>query len=724
MGLFRMGLWIISGQGCAGMCGPRYRWEEENAEKTMSFYSDNFSDTDVIPWNWRERTRLRIQEAYDFCLTIRPSSRWSQNKKEVSDASDLLGPLSPMSEPFEGMEQILAAVGFPSAPPPARRGLLSEDLFEMPKGELSPRTDTPPELSSIIPRVVQRDSKDRDTAGPAGPMKNLPYPFTAQGAHMSSKDRVPFPPSPVPPDEEDSSEEEDEDEDEVEGEGEDADEEDDIVIGVEGSEDPSSGRASGSMSSLGQPVASRYPFQFRRPARGQSLSSGSRMTRQSQANTHSSQSRVSQGTRSTRNRESTDSHSPRSNYTTSDAAHSSPISVSQSSGPIPMPPRHPRSRARAGTVPSPSDHSSPSPIPVVFPRSGRPRARTRVDSGITQAFGGYRSGSEPAVQASDDMEHEMSEMDAELGDDVVPDAPESEGSHEAAEREDILGLLSDSRGPSPRTSLAALRHRSSNLSHHRTHGSRSGSNSRTNSHSGSSSSRSRAGSISMSVRSRAQSLMQNIGAASHSSLELVQNVVMRSRANSSMARLEDDVTYYSSDGRTHSRSGSGSDAIQSSGENNTFGHPLRTQWTNQQQQEPVEEESRIEDDLRGEEEEPTVSQSRSLSSGLHESRSNLSIHVPGTRHQASEQTTSPPELPSEPAGLAIPSGSGGRRPEQAFSVSSGSPPDISTAAQSFVTAPATVEGATTDSSGRTVSSWGTIPGMHMADRSNGTWRPA
>ena len=57
-------------------------------------------------------------------------------------------------------------------------------------------------------------------------------------------------------------------------------------------------------------------------------------------------------------------------------------------------------------------------------------------------------------------------------------------------------------------------------------------------------------------------------------LELAQTEIC-SRANSSMARLEEN----SSDGRTHSRSGSGLDAVLcsngSSNENHTFGHPLR-----------------------------------------------------------------------------------------------------------------------------------------------------
>jgi hypothetical protein len=84
---FRIGLWIVSGQICAGFCGPRYRWEEEQSEKRASSIADNDSETDAIPWNWREGTQLRVQEAFDFCLTVCPSSRWSTMKKEASDAN-------------------------------------------------------------------------------------------------------------------------------------------------------------------------------------------------------------------------------------------------------------------------------------------------------------------------------------------------------------------------------------------------------------------------------------------------------------------------------------------------------------------------------------------------------------------------------------------------------------------------------------------------------------
>ncbi|KAF8419239.1 hypothetical protein L210DRAFT_3347969, partial [Boletus edulis BED1] len=56
-----IGLWISSGQGCARLCGPRHRWEEEDHVKTMSIYSDGaIEDVDALPWTWRTCTRLRI----------------------------------------------------------------------------------------------------------------------------------------------------------------------------------------------------------------------------------------------------------------------------------------------------------------------------------------------------------------------------------------------------------------------------------------------------------------------------------------------------------------------------------------------------------------------------------------------------------------------------------------------------------------------------------------
>ncbi|KAJ7207873.1 hypothetical protein GGX14DRAFT_634252 [Mycena pura] len=718
-----IGLWIVSGAGCAGLCGPRHRWEEDDAEKTMSIYTDNISDLEALPWIWREFTAQRVQVAFEFCLTVKPSARWShQKKQEGTEINELLrGPISP-----DGMERVFAAAGLPSAPPPARRGVLSGELFD------SPVTQGAPEFGDIIPKVVQRLSKER-VAGPSSPLMSLPYPFTEPGAQMSSRDRVPFPPSPGHSDQKETSEssEEDDDEDDEDEEGEEDDEDEDEAddeapVGGVGSEEPSSGRASGSMSSLGQPVSSRYPFQFRRPARGTSGSSGA-ASHVSPASHNTRSTQFSQTTQSTGNRESSDSHSPQSQHTASASSDSQQLSVAASV--IPMPPRHPqleqgrnRTRARAGTVPVPSASSSSSVlVSVDFPRTGRPRTRTRMDSGVTEAFG---------------VAPEM-ELSIEL--------PESESSHDPehdAEREDQLGLLSGSASasPSPRTSFSALRHRASNLSLHQRRTSRYGSQQsgsvsgslhshlRTQSGSGSSSSRSRTTSVSGGVRSRAQSLLQNIGAASHSSIDLVQGAAQRMRANSSMARLEED----SPSPNTHSRSGSNSDAVASSGgENNTFGHPLRTQWHDaaggvQRVEEAASEhsDSASRDAPSLQAEAALAAEPRRLSPArLQSSQSRTSVFSAPSTHHPSERTVSRPpseeRLMSEPSGIPIIRG--GQPAEDGSGTSSTSSyPDISTAPQSFVTAAATIEGATTESSGRTVSSWGGI--SHMVDRSQGTWQ--
>lgn len=552
----RIGLWILSGQACAGICGPRYRWEEEEHEKAISIYSDGVSEADALPWVWRVCTRLRIQEAYDFCLTVKPPSRLGISKKEGDDR-EVLG-IS--TTPAFDVEQVLAAVGLPSASTPARRVPLSGDLFK-------PKRDnaTIPGLADLVPKVV-RSSTEHGVAGPSAPLSKLPYPLTGYGVQASSKDQIPFPPSPGSRkekrrspvtssvvQEDDSEEEEEEEEEEVEE--------------VEESSEAHP-RTSGSMSSLGQPIMSRYPFQFRRPhARGGSLSSAA-VTRSSPQSdgTPSSNSRSSQtrSTQSTGNGE-TSSDSPMSRGISS--VMSSPTSRYGTGSPIPMPPRHPqpgRGRARAGTVPamlpsSPSSMASPVHIST---------RHTRVHSQDTGNVGlGYDSFlSDPHDEEEEEEEEEEPRM---------MEQPEPEGPHEAAEGEDSVGLL----GVMPRSP------RSSNVSSRRRRGRRdshSGSYiSGSSSQSRSTSSRSRAGSA---VRSRAQSFIQNLSAASRSSLDL-----MHSRANS-MVRLEEDPNMLSSSSlssnarsRSYSRgsasaSASTSEGVQSTnGEagDHTFGRPIR-----------------------------------------------------------------------------------------------------------------------------------------------------
>lgn len=670
-----IGLWILSGQGCAGLCGPRFRWEEEDHEKSVSNYNgDGASEVDTLPWSWRICTRLRIQEAYDFCLTVKPPARWSGTEKK-----DEQGPLGlETSPPFE-VEQVLAAVGLPSVPPLARRGALSEDLFAFPRGESGEAPAPPPELSEIIPKVVKRSSKDKEMTGPSAPLLKLPYPFTGYGAQVSSKDQIPFPPSPgsrkekrrspltsgserpaQDDDEDDDNDEEEESEEEAEAEAE-------IEVEVEdNSEAPP--RTSGSMSSLGQPVSSRYPFQLRRPTRGGSVSSaaGTHSTPRTHpsTNTRSTESRASNSTQSTGNRD-TSSESPHSHGMSSGL--SSPSSGYGS--PIPMPPRHPqpgRGRARAGTVPV---LSSPSPIVYTTP------IRSRVDSDHTETFGGGGCESFLSEEVDDDDEAEEDgeddEEEAEDQDDEpqMMEQPVPEGPHEAAEGEDSVGLLGV--GPrSPKSSMVSSRRR---RGHRSDSGHSQSGRSRSGSRSGSSSSR--AGSA---VRSRTQSLIHSIGAASRSSLDLVQS--MRSRANSSMARLEEDMAF-SSD----SRSRSGSEGVHSSNENYTFGVK------------------------------PPVGQSSG--SRLREAISSPSMYTPSIS-APSEATTShltarPTSREREVEQLGIPRLPYGGQIDD-------SRPDISTAAQSFITAAATLEGTSVSSEPPAI--WQEV--SHMVDRPGTEWRPA
>ncbi|KAG1838230.1 hypothetical protein C8R48DRAFT_782462 [Suillus tomentosus] len=680
-----IGLWILSGQACAGLCGPRFRWEEDDREKSLSNYNgDSASEADALPWHWKICTRLRIQEAYDFCLTVKPPARWSGTAKK-----DEPGPLGlETSPPFE-VDQVLAAVGLSSVPPLARRGALSEDLFALPREVSGEAPAPPPELSEIIPKVVKRSSKDKEMSGPSAPLLKLPYPFAGYGAQVSSKDQIPFPPSPgstkekrrSPPtsgserpaqdDEEDEEEaEEEDDDDDDDDEEEESDEEAEVEIEVENnSEAPP--RTSGSMSSLGQPVSSRYPFQIRRPGRGGSVSSttGTHSTPKTHpsTNTRSTVSRTSTSTQSTGNRD-TSSESPHSHGMSSGL--SSPSSGYGS--PIPMPPRHPqpgRGRARAGTVPA---LSPPSPIVYTAP------TRIRVDSANTETFGGGGYESFLSEEADDDDEagedgEEEEQTEDQYDEPQMMEQPVPEGPHEAAEGEDSVGLLGV--GPrSPKSSMVSSRRRRGHRSDSgRSQSGRSRSNSRSASQSGSSSSR--AGSA---VRSRTQSLIHSIGAASRSSLDLVQSI--RSRANSSMARLEEDTTY-SSD----SRSRSGSEGVHSSNENYTFG-------------------------VR-----PPMAQRSG--SRLRETSSNPSIYTPSIS-APSEATTSrltarPTSREREVERLDIPGRPYGGQSDD-------SRPDISTAAQSFITAAATLEG--TSASSEPPASWQEV--SHMVDRPGTEWRPA
>lgn len=783
----------MSKQRLAGLCGPRHTWEESDQEKSRSIYSEAVSEYaayrssfyhdgsgaggdgaldyagDELAWEWREATRMRVQDAFEFCLTSRRGSagmasvaglRWSsvssgtpyggfgnrnnrrymdrhrrrrsaKGKEPSNEKSEFgredVGAAS--DEGFEGIEKVLAAVGFPNTASPSRRGILSEDLFAAPVAssvlstaqQREPQKQEFPTIEPLRylheeepgpsrgmftglepPKMAKRDSKDKIPGSSTAPLLNLPYPFSKPGTgQVSSNDLVVFPVGGgAKPDSkkskssgsaqgshsgtsnsestsnsgsanasgsgEDNEEEEEEDEDEDEDD-EEADEFD--------SEEPSE-PASGSMSSLGHPInsPSRY-FGARRPGHGRSpsgvssgmSSGGAGVSGGSHAHSHSMSS--SHGTKSvmggasvlsqsTGNKESTDSEfgvvEGRS------LSHgSSPLSA------IPMPPRHPhpqgQGRGRSGTAPSSSStaaalagtlHTTPIAFPTVH------HQRRRADSGRGVMV-------DPALFYGSDIEgqHELNDDDLdELPDDDDDLVSDNDNEDEQGEQEDRVGLLGVPTSPlasHSRTSLSASHSSSSGSpaeARSRTHSSFSIHSSRSRQSSTRARSRSRTHSTQgPSVRERAsslgtsmRSLMQST-AASLTQLDLIMRGATgpaaglgvgggssrpRSRVNSSMARLEEDVVFspssatemderhggnqshngsgvevavastspvvgrlrqeleeagYSSSGGTHSRSGSES----ISAENYTFGRPVLfmkpVQERQDQQQDLVEE---------------------------------------------------------------------------------------------------------------------------------------
>ena len=492
------------------------------------------SGVTTLPWSWKECTLLRVHEAYEFCLTLR-APRTEKSAERPSEGG------------FEGIEKVFAAVGLGGAaqPPPARRGKLSQDLFEGPK-------DAPSRGSSaanghgnghdiVAPPPEARVRETTMTeGGKNSPLKNLPYPFSGFGPRESSEqEQIPFPPSPPVPEEGAEGEHHDE-------EGEEEGIEGDITVEVEGvgegeegeeeeleeelhprsSEEPSSfsGRASNSLSSLGQPIPSRYPFGFRHPARGGSMSSTgsppfafSRATATPQSK--STSTRESHETRSTGNVE-TASSSPSGDSPVSVAPPSSsaPSPQDQVRG-MPMPPRHPAAgaggRQRPATAPSPASPGSPTPAGGLT--STRPR----------RTFEGHHRHLRPDSFGSE----ALPESDREDDHASRSGQPSPDGSLEAREREDSVGLLSPpSSQPSPRASLlgsrngsatslarigGAFRSRSRSRNTSSGSGTGSGTSSRHNSHVS-------ASSASLAIgRTRAHSLIHNIGGASRSSIELV-----------------------------------------------------------------------------------------------------------------------------------------------------------------------------------------------------------
>ena len=309
------------------------------------------SSADALPWSWRECTLLWVYEAYEFCLTLR-APRSDKSAERSPDGG------------FEGIEKIFAAVGLGGAaqPPPARRGMLSQGLFERAGGAESRRSSAANghgngQEGIIPPPDALVHEKTMTEGDNNAPLKNLPYPLPGFGPHVqdsNEREQVPFPPSPAVPEESTRGHDDDEEEAEVEGdiilevedEGEEVEVEEDFNL--RSSEEPSSffGRTSNSLSSLGHPITSRYPFTFRHPSREGSRSSTgsppfafSRATATPQSKSTSTRESPHE-TRSTGNVE-TASSSPSGGSPTSVVSPSSSVPSHQDVRGMPMPPRHP-----------------------------------------------------------------------------------------------------------------------------------------------------------------------------------------------------------------------------------------------------------------------------------------------------------------------------------------------------------------------------------------------
>lgn len=634
---------------------------------------------------------MRVIDAHEFCLTNKRPGTASG----LLDKKDYLGVDTPSgSAPFDGIEKVFSAIGIASDKHPARRGVLSGELFESPQVAESHIEEPVLDISPPEPVV---HSKEKEPAAPSASLEKLPYPFTGHKSQRSSQDPIPFPPSPEPADTEvvtSEGVEEEEEEEEQQHSGD-----------VESSEITTDDRrTSTSLSSLGRPIVSRYPFSFRRPMSGRGSSSSASHVSPYSHLTHSTQSRSGQShsthpsvsTQSTGNRESSDS--PMS-YPSS--ANVSPTALTGSV--IPMPPRHPHRRSRAGTVPISSPSSQSSMAPPVFPGRGQPRARadsarTQTESDLSMTFGQVPV---PFVLDSEDEEGPMH-------DDSLMDVPEAEGSAEEAEQHDSVGLLS--AGSSPRASRTSLRQFTSGLQR-RANGSRSRSGTASRSRTNSSNSHSD------SARSRAQSLIHSLGAASRSSVDLV----VRSRTNS-MARMSDSPYQSTS-----------SDAMPSSPENNTFGHPRRPRRSEvsagQDDDHDVSDIAELPERTSSDAESMVGQEMRtSLTVPRQRLTSELSRIAPSERSGQTERpldfsaTPATPAVPSIPAVPVTPTSPvpiPGREVHTEQSM-----PDISTADGSYVTAPATIQG-TTESSGRTPgTSWEQSQGRFPPTQPGQTWEPA
>ena len=119
-------------------------------------------------------------KAYKFCLTLR-APRSEKSAEPPSEGG------------FKGLE-VFAAVGLGGAaqPQPARRGMLSQDLFESPNAAQSRRSSAAnghgkgQEGITLLPEALV-DEKSMVAGEKSAPLKDLPYSFPGFGLRDSSE---------------------------------------------------------------------------------------------------------------------------------------------------------------------------------------------------------------------------------------------------------------------------------------------------------------------------------------------------------------------------------------------------------------------------------------------------------------------------------------------------------------------------------------------------------
>ena len=454
-------LWIASGQSCAGICGPRYRWEEEeriewedmtnvglsekygyaqphtrrrlslSGDSTITGYEEHDAEglTELLGWKWRENTRRRIREAYQFCLSSPPVGR----RRGDVHMRELGGSAHRGSRGDTGDSRVAQVIKASSKAP--ERPRLSSALFVKPDEEQQeidpPIHNVPPPLSvppahEPIRLASQHVTPITELAFPAFP----PTAYTLERRTSSpSETAIPFP-SPTPP-----SEDHQEGEEYLEGE--------EVV----------SGRETASMSSLGQPINTRYPI-------GMGRSRGGRYSH-STGRTGTASDSPQEG-----HSKSTPSRSSRYSHQKSKSASSHPSDPGPSNLPPPPTAYGKRRRRRE----SPSEEQLPftaSPQDLSSTAEALARQRPRALSSDPAPEPLYESdGDEEFVEG--EVEVEVGEVDEETG----------------GEEEDSVGLLG-SKSPSPRGSFAAIRQRASSISEslHRSRTRSQGSQSQSNSNS-------------------------------------------------------------------------------------------------------------------------------------------------------------------------------------------------------------------------------------------------